>query len=136
MKREFLKMKGARFYFVILAEIVAIISLIRFLMWAPNHGTMDTVIVAALIVGMAADSILLIKNNDYLMVFSTACYSVALVKLLVNSVGSFVDAFQGIQMFGDATQVKTILSLSEVMAVGVLLSIIASFLSGKRKNKK
>lgn len=136
MKNEYLKTKGARFYFVILAGIAAVVSMIRFWMWASSHGTMDAVILAALAVGIVLDVILAAKNNEYLMVVSTFCYSVALVKLLVNSVGSFVDAFQGIQMFGDATQVGTIVSLSEMMAVSIILSIIASFLNGTRSEKQ
>ena len=39
-----------------------------------------------------------------------------------------MDAFQGINMFGDATQVNTIVSISVVMGIGVALSVIASFL--------
>lgn len=123
-----LKEKAVGFYLVILAGIISIISLIRFLMWAPKHGSMDAVIVAALAAGLILDIILILKDNDYLVVAATACYSIAVIKLLTNSVGSFVDAFQGIQMFGDATQVSTIISISKVMAVGVLLSVIASFM--------
>lgn len=124
----FLKTKAIGFYLVGIAGIIAIFSMIRFLMWAPKHGSMDAVIVAALAAGIAVDIILMARDNEYLMIVSTACYSIALVKLLTDSVGSFVDAFQGIQMFGDATQVSTIISISELMAVSVLLSIVASFL--------
>jgi hypothetical protein len=39
-----------------------------------------------------------------------------------------VDAFQGINMFGDATQVGNIVSIAIVMGIGVLLTIISGFL--------
>lgn len=120
--------KAAGFYFAAAAAMIAVVSVIRYLMWAPAHKSMDIVVAAALILGIVIDIVLIVKDNDYLTVIATACYSVAAVKMLTDSVGSFVDAFQGINMFGDATQVSIILSIFAVMAVSILLSIIASFL--------
>lgn len=119
---------AAGFYFVALAGIIGIFSIVRFLMWAPAHNSMDYVILVALVAGVAADVVLLIKDWDLLTVFATACYSIGAVKMLTDSVGSFVDAFQGINMFGDATQVGTIIQIAAVMLVSVLLSIIAAFM--------
>lgn len=126
--KEKLQTKSAGFYFVVLAVIAAVASVIRFMMWAPKHNSMDGVIIAALAAGIVLDIVLMVKDNDYVMVLSTICYSVAAVKILTDSVGSFVDAFQGINMFGDASQVNTIISIAVVMGISVLLSIIASFL--------
>lgn len=120
--------KAVGFYFIVLAGITAVISAIRFLMWAPKHSSMDMVVAVMLVIGIVIDVVLMIKDNDYLVILSTACYSVAVVKLLTNSVGSFVDALQGINMFGDSSQVGTIVSISVVMAVSVILSVIAGFL--------
>lgn len=126
--KEKLQTKSVGFYFVVLAVIAAVVSVIRFMMWAPKHNGMDGVIIAALAAGIVLDIVLMVKDNDYVMVLSTICYSVAAVKILTDSVGSFVDAFQGINMFGDASQVNTIISIAVVMGISVLLSIIASFL--------
>lgn len=123
-----LKEKAVGFYFLIVTAVIGIVSLIRFVIWAPAHNAMDTMVVAAIIIGLILNVILFVKGHDFLIVLMTASYSVATVKILTDSVGSFVDAFQGINMFGDATQVGTIVSISAVLAVGVLLSIIASFL--------
>lgn len=120
--------KALGFYFIVLAGILAIISVVRFLLWAPAHNSMDYVIVGALVVGVLLDVLLVFKDNAYVVILTTVCYSIASVKLLTNSVGSFVDAIQGINMFGDATQVGTIISIAAVMFVGVLLSICAGFL--------
>ena len=125
---EMLKEKAIGFYFLVVTAVIGIVSLVRFALWAPSHHTMDLVIVAALVMGIVLNVLLLIKDNDYLIILMTACYSVVTVKVLTDSVGSFVDAFQGINMFGDASQVGMIISISAVMGVGVLLSIIASFL--------
>ena len=79
-------------------------------------------------IGILADVILLVKEMDILKVIATAAYTIAAVRLLADSVGSFVDAFQGIVMFGDATQVGTIVSIAAVMLAAVLVSVIASFM--------
>ncbi len=121
------------FYFIILAGVMAIVSFVRFVMWAPAHDAMDAVIIAALVAGVALDVVLMIWDNDYLVILATACYSLAVAKFLSDSVGSFVDALQGIHMFGDSAQVGTILSISAGMAVSVVLSMVAGFLKRGRK---
>ena len=127
-----LKNKAAGFYFASIACLIGIISIIRFLIWAPKHGSMDYIIVAALIIGIVMDIVLMFREYSIFKVLATACYSVAAVKILTDSVGSFVDAFQGINMFGDATQVGNIISIAAVMFVCVLLSIISSFLKYRK----
>ena len=127
-----LKNKAAGFYFAIIACVIGIISMIRFVMWAPKHNSMDYIIIAALVIGIVLDIVLMVREYSILKVLATACYSVAAVKILTDSVGSFVDALQGINMFGDATQVGTIISIAAVMFVGVLLSIISSFLKYRK----
>lgn len=127
MKKK-LQEKSIGYYFAALAGIVALVSIIRFMMWAPDHSSMDMVIVVALAVGILLDVVITLKDSDYIVILSTICYSVAVVKLLTNSVGSFVDAFQGINMFGDASQVNTIISIAIIMGISVLLSIVAGFL--------
>lgn len=116
------------FYFIVLAGILAIVSVVRFLLWAPAHNCMDYIIVGSLIIGILLDIILVLKENAYLKILATICYSIAGVKVLTNSVGSFVDAFQGINMFGDATQVGTIVSIAAVIMISIVLSISAGFL--------
>ena len=116
------------FYLALLAGIVGIVSLIRFGMWAPQHNGMDVLIVAALILGILMDVLLFVKDHGIMMVIATAAYTTAAVRLITNSVGSFVDAYQGINMFGDPTQVGTIISISVVIMISVLLSIVASFM--------
>ncbi|MGN1139720.1 MAG: hypothetical protein ACI4TF_00825 [Oliverpabstia sp.] len=131
--KEKLERKLIGFYFAVLAGAVAIVSVVRFMLWAPKHSAMDMLIIVALFVGIILDFLLFFKDNDLVVIITTACYSIAVVKLLTDSVGSFVDAFQGIKMFGDATQVSTILSIATVMAVSVILSIIASFMKREKE---
>lgn len=131
--KKLLSKKTFGTYLVLAAVAAAVISLVRFLMWAPSRQAMDSLLVAALALGIICDAALILKDNDYLIILSTACYSFGLFRLLADSVGSFVDAFQGINMFGDASQVATIISISIVMAVSVILSITASFLKREKE---
>lgn len=131
--KKFLEKKTIGFIFVPLAGIVGLISLIRFLGWAPQHNEMDMLILIPLIAAVLADIWMLKFENDWVQIISTVCYGIALFRLLTNSVGSFVDAYQGIKMFGDATQVGVILSISMFLIAGAVFSIIASFV---RQNKQ
>ncbi|MDO4619925.1 MAG: hypothetical protein Q4B09_04815 [Lachnospiraceae bacterium] len=117
------------FCLVVLAAVLGIVSLVRFQMWAPSHNGSDTIITAALVIAILLDICLMIRDSSFAIILATVGYTVAGVKLLTNSVGSFVDAFQGINMFGDATQVGSIISIAAVILVCVLLSIIASFMT-------
>lgn len=125
---EFLRKKSIGFYIMAVAAVAAIVSIVRFLLWAPSNNTMDIWVLLPLIAGLVLNLILLVKDSDYLMILTTICYGFSVMKLLSNSVGSFVDAFQGINMFGDATQVNTIISISIVLGVCVLLTIAACFM--------
>ena len=121
--------KAVGFYFVALAGILGIVSLVRFMIWAGAHESMDYIIVAALIIGIILDVVLFFKDNAFVIIAGTVCYGIAGIKVITDSVGSFVDAFQGIKMFGDATQVGTVMSLATVMMISVALSVVASFMN-------
>lgn len=131
--KDIIAKKSLGFYFIIIAIVLGLIGLIRYLIWAPAHNAVDGLIIASLILGIILGVVLGIRDNEYVVVLSTACYSVAAIRLLTNSVGSFVDAFQGINMFGDSTQVGTILSISITILISVLISIISSFLQRVRE---
>lgn len=128
-----LKNKTPGFYVILVSAIAAVISLVRYAMWAPSHNAMDATVAAALVIGIVLNLVLTVRDEDILVVISVACYSYALFRHLTNQVGSFVDSFQGIKMFGDATQVGTIVSIAIVMAVGVVLSIIAAFMRREKE---
>ncbi|MDF2513260.1 MAG: hypothetical protein K0S04_3126 [Herbinix sp.] len=130
--KEMMNNKAVGFYFAVIAGLVAIISIIRYVAWAPAHDGLNSLILVALIAGLVIDIVLFFYDNSYLIVAATACYSIALFQLLADSVGSFVDMFQGIVMFGDSTQVGTIISISCFIAVSILASIIASFMKRVR----
>ena len=129
---DILRKKAIGFYFMVLSGVLAIIAISRYASWAPAHHAMNSLIMTVLIIGVLLELLLIFYDNDYIIIAVTGCYSVALFQLLADSVGSFVDAFQGIVMFGDPTQVGTILSISYIIAGSILASIIASFTKSVR----
>ena len=127
------KNKAFGFYMLTLAGLLAIISFVRFIVWAPAHNAMNTIILLGLVVGFAVNVLLLFYDNDYLVIITTALYSISLFQLLVDSVGSFVDAYQGIVMFGDPSQVGTILSICTFISGSIAASVIAGFFGRTKK---
>lgn len=130
---KLLKNKTLGFYIILVSAVAALISLIRYGMWAPAHNAMDVSVAAALVIGIVLNLVLAVKDEDLLVVVSAACYSYALFRHLTNQVGSFVDSFQGINMFGDATQVGTIVTIAAIMAVSVVLCIAAGFMRREKE---
>ena len=118
--------------FVILTIFCAVASFVRYLLWAVGNDMSDKVVIAALLLGILLDLILLVRECDYLIIGATAAYSVAVARLLTQSVGSCVDAFQGINMFGNAAHVGDIINISIFMGVTILVSVIASCMNRKR----
>lgn len=125
---EFLRKKALGFYFMVFAALSAVIALAKYLSWSSEIGSINTVVTGALLFGLAVNIILFFKDNDYLVIIMTAFYSISVFQLISNSVGSFVDAFQGIVMFGDSTQVGTILSISYFIIACAIASIFAGFM--------
>ena len=126
--KEFIKKKSAGFYFLVIAVVLEIISLVRFLIWAGSHDGMDIMIILGFIVGIVLGILLMFYENPILIVLTTAAFAVAGIRLLTDSVGSFVDAYQGINMFGDATQVGNIISMTVLIMIEVAASLVSSFL--------
>lgn len=125
---EFLRKKAPGFYFMVFAAVSGMIALVKYLSWSSGIGSTNIIVTSALLLGLAINFILLFKDNDYLVITMTAFYSISVFYLISNSVGSFVDAFQGIVMFGDSTQVGTILSISYFIIACAITSIIAGFM--------
>lgn len=127
-----MKNKSIGAVFVIISIVLGIVSLIRFCPWANAHQAMDMTVVAAIIGGIILSLVLLVWDEDILMIISCALYAYGVIRHLANQVGSFVDAFQGVNLFGDATQVGTILTIAEIMGAALLAAVIASFLKREK----
>ncbi len=133
--KSFFKEKAVGFYLLIAAGLLAIGAAIYYITWATANHAMSNIVLLGFGLGVAVNVLLLFLDNDYLIIAQTALYSVALVQLLVDSAGSFADAYQGIVMFGDPTQVGTIIKIAALIGVGVIMSIVSGFVNRKKATK-
>ena len=129
---KFLKNKAAGFYLLLVALVFAVISTIYYVSWAQANFAMNSVVVIAMAAGLAVNLLLLFVDSDYLVVILTALYGVGMIQLLVDNAGSFADAYQGIVMFGDPTQVGTVLTIAGLAAVAALAVIVAGFMNRRK----
>jgi hypothetical protein len=129
----FLKGKSAGFYFTAIAVILGLAAAVQYLIWAPEQDMMDMLILLPLIAGSLLGTLFVFIEIEHIIVGAAACFSIALFKLISISVGAFVDAFQGIVMFGDSSQIGTIITICVFIAVSCLSSIAASFMRVKRR---
>ena len=129
---KFLKNKAAGFYLLLVALVFAVISTIYYVSWAQANFAMNSVVVIAMAAGLAVNLLLLFLDSDYLVVILTALYGVGMIQLLVDNAGSFADAYQGIVMFGDPTQVGTVLTIAALAAVAALAVIVAGFMNRRK----
>ena len=120
---KFLKNKAAGFYLLLVALVFAVISTIYYVSWAQANFAMNSVVVIAMAAGLAV---------NLLVVILTALYGVGMIQLLVDNAGSFADAYQGIVMFGDPTQVGTVLTIAALAAVAALAVIVAGFMNRRK----
>lgn len=130
--KTFLKNKTAGFYLLLIAMVLGIIATISYVVWGNANYAMNNVVVIAMGAGLAVNLLMLFVDSDYLLVGLTALYSVGMFQLIVDNAGSFADAYQGIVMFGDPTQVGAVLTMAGMIAAGVIAVIIAGFIGRKK----
>ena len=127
------KTRGAGAWFALAAAVLALAADVIFLIWATAHGGVLPKIWIPLLGTAAAEILLILTDLEYFGIIGSACSAVALFSLLDRSVGSFVDAFQGIVMFGDSTQVGLILLMAGLMAVSMILCVLSCFAKRVKK---
>lgn len=130
--KTFLKNKTAGFYLLIVALILGIASSIYYAVWGTANYAMNQTVLIAMGAGVVVNVLLLFVDSSYLKVILTGLYSIGMIQLIVDNAGSFADAYQGIVMFGDPTQVGTVLTIAVMIAVSVLATIIAGFKGTKK----
>lgn len=130
--KTFLKNKTAGFYLLLIAIILGIAATISYTVWGNANYALNKVVVIAMGAGLAVNLLMLFVDSDYLLVGLTALYSVGMFQLIVDNAGSFADAYQGIVMFGDPTQVGAVLTMAGMIAAGVIAVIVAGFIGRKK----
>lgn len=120
-------------YVLIVALLLEAVTLVNYLAWTVGVRSVDPIIAGGFALGLAAGICALLLSSDLLTVLNTALCSCGVLQLIVSNAGSFADAYQGIVMFGDSSQVGRILTICASAFLCVLLLIVSGFLGfGKR----
>lgn len=120
-------------YVLIVSILLQFVSTINYFTWASGLGSVDRIVIGglglSLVVGIAA----FLLSSDILLVIDTALCSCGTLQLIVASAGSFVDAYQGIVMFGDPSQVGRILTICATALLAIVLLIVTGFMGFGKK---
>lgn len=127
-----LRNKAAGFYLRLAALLTGLIALGYYLIWSRGTAGMNVTVLLGLGAAIGLNLLECFLHNEYLVVLTTAGYSVGFMQLLSDSAGSFADAYQGIVMFGDPTQVGAILTICGLMMVSILTTIVSGFMKTLR----
>ena len=130
---------GAGTYLGLIVGALAIVSLILYLTYATSADDlfMPWVVVALGLV-LAGEAVLLFRDSDFLPVLICALSAAAFGCFLMDppeTIGSVVDHFQNIVMFGNPEKFGVIVALTALMLVMTVAAVIACFLQRKKPTK-
>lgn len=129
--KSFIKGKAAGFYLLLSAFVLTAAACIYYVVWGSANYALNQVVVIGLAAGIALNILLLFIDSDYLIIAITTLYSIGLFQLLADNMGSFADAYQGIVMFGDPTQVGAVLTIAILILACILAVITSGFMNRK-----
>ena len=123
--------KGAGAYLGMAVEALAFVSLILYLTYATSaDGLFMPWVPVLLFLILAAEVILFFFDNDYLPVLTAGMSAAAFGCFLMDppeTIGSVVDHFQNIVMFGNPEKFGIILALTVLMLLMTVIAVAACF---------
>ena len=124
--------KGVGAFLGIGVAALAIVSLILYLVYATSaDGLFMPWVLALLLMIVAAEAILFFLDNDYLPILVSALSAAAFGCFLMDppeTIGSVVDYFQNIVMFGNPEKFGIIMVLTGMLLMMTAVAVIACFL--------
>ncbi|MBR1813583.1 MAG: hypothetical protein IJ773_07135 [Lachnospiraceae bacterium] len=131
MNKEKTLKKSAGAYLGIVVEVLALISLILYLTYTTSaDGLFMPWVVVCLLLILALEGILFFFDNDIIPILVAALGAAAFGCFAMDppeTIGSVVDYFQNIVMFGNPEKFGIIIALAVLMLLMTLLAIIACF---------
>ncbi len=128
--RAFSRKIGAGFLLSAAALLLAGGALAFYLIWGSAKYAVNPAAAGFLAGGLVLNIVGLFFRCGYLTAAMTGLYGAAMMKVAADNAGSFADAYQGIVMFGDPTQVGTVLTICGLMLAAAVLSIASGFSEG------
>ena len=125
--------KGVGAFLGIGVAALAIVSLILYLVYATSaDGLFMPWVLALLLMIVAAEAILFFLDNDYLPILVSALSAAAFGCFLMDppeTIGSVVDYFQNIVMFGNPEKFGIIMALTGILLLMTVIAAIACFMN-------
>ena len=125
--------KGVGAFLGIGVAALAIVSLILYLVYATSaDGLFMPWVLALLLMIVAAEAILFFLDNDYLPILVSALSAAAFGCFLMDppeTIGSVVDYFQNIVMFGNPEKFGIIMALTGILLLMTVIAVIACFMN-------
>ena len=125
--------KGVGAFLGIGIAMLAIVSLILYMVYATSaDGLFMPWVLALLLMIVAAEAILFFLDNDYLPILVSALSAAAFGCFLMDppeTIGSVVDYFQNIVMFGNPEKFGIIMVLTGILLLMTVIAVIACFMT-------
>ena len=120
--------KAPGFYLGLASAVLAIISLVFYVIYGNATGERNPMILIPLIVVVALQAGSIFVDNDILTILTPVVCAVALCSFVVDSVNTLVGYFFNLAMFGDVSMIGSVARLCALMSVAVVTAVVAAFL--------
>ncbi len=127
-----LKDKAPGTYLGLASAVLAIISLIFYVIYGNATGERDPMILIPLIAVVIMEAVSFVVDSDILTILTPAVGAVALCRFVMDSINTLVGYFFNLAMFGDVSMIGSVARLCVLMGMVVLAAVVAAFL---KKNK-
>lgn len=133
-----IKNKGVSAAFILVSAIVSLAGLILYGVYIGNGGAMNSVVLCLVVLGILLElSLLFLEGDlsDVAAILAPVLLVIGAVTELGDGIGNIADWASGIICFGNPDLAQSNLIITGVLLIGVLLSVIVSFLSRGSKKK-
>lgn len=131
-----MKNKSVAFFLSMGTGLAAIITLILYIVAGLGDG-LNALVVVSLIAIVVAEVLAVYFGNHiltmYLPVLTPVFAALATFTFISDNVGTFVDYFTGVGIFGDTTQIGIITTISVLALITSVLSIATCFVKGESR---
>lgn len=123
-----MKDKAAGFY---VGAAGGILMLLTLAIYAANMKALDQknmLVIFPLLLAVIVEIGIYFKENDWLKIIAPVLCSIALASFAVDSVGTLVDYFFNLTMFGNKATIGTVTILLSLMGIELVVLLISSFM--------
>lgn len=117
--------------------LLAVISIIIYSVKAAPLKEFSTAVVVYLVFAIVCCAVYAVADfrvADILNLAAAVFMTIALAKLIIDSINIFADGLNGITMFGTSGEIGHIVKAAVIMAVMLIAEIISCFMSRDRKD--